>query len=308
VVGLELPEVWRYCQCRADLAVSKPEPDGSVKDFKPDEIHNNIRRMVTTGDKIKREAPTIRHSPTGPARRGAPSPMMNAVGGSSIHYQAQSWRLKPWDFKTVTEVTRRYGKSYIPQGSTVEDWPISYDDLEPYYDITEREVGVSAKLATWQEGSIKREYLRRAAAAGVSDASSSKLRLSRPYEKGRARAGMESVSRARRDQLGALRRARRLRIPWLLPSRRMPSAGEELDLLFHHPEGAANQESDDLRPCAGDAHCGECERKVAGVAPSPTARSIFSPPRRFWSFPIPTKAFACCCFRNRRPILTGWQQ
>ena len=59
--------------------------------------------------------------------------MMNAVGGSSIHYQAQSWRLKPWDFKTVTEVTRRYGKSYIPQGSTVGDWPIGYDELEPYY-------------------------------------------------------------------------------------------------------------------------------------------------------------------------------
>src|ERR1700677_2901785 len=113
--------------CRAGLKVAGIEAGTWMdphKDFKPDEIHNNIRRMVTTGDKIKREAPTIRHSPTGPARRGAPSPMMNAVGGSSIHYQAQSWRLKPWDFKTVTEVTRRYGNSYIPEGSTVEDWPI----------------------------------------------------------------------------------------------------------------------------------------------------------------------------------------
>jgi len=145
--------------CRAGLKVAGIEAGAWMdphKDFKPDEIHNNIRRMVTTGDKIKREAPTIRHSPTGPARRGAPSPMMNAVGGSSIHYQAQSWRLKPWDFKTVTEVTRRYGKSYIPQGSTVEDWPIGYDDLEPYYDITEREVGVSGKAGNIK-GTIDKE-------------------------------------------------------------------------------------------------------------------------------------------------------
>src|SRR5580693_444141 len=93
--------------CRAGLRVAGIEAGtwkDPHKDFKPDEIHNNIRRMVTTGDKIRREAPTIRHSPTGPARRGAPSPMMNAVGGSSIHYQAQSWRLEPWDFRTVSEV------------------------------------------------------------------------------------------------------------------------------------------------------------------------------------------------------------
>src|SRR6185295_1605746 len=77
-------------------------------------------------------------------------------------------RLKPWDFKTVTEVTKRYGKSYIPQGSTVEDWPITYDDLEPYYDIAEREVGVSGKAGNIKgridkegnifEGPRQREY------------------------------------------------------------------------------------------------------------------------------------------------------
>ena len=43
------------------------------KDFKPDEIHNNVRRMVTTGNKIRREAPTIRHSPTGPPGRARPA-------------------------------------------------------------------------------------------------------------------------------------------------------------------------------------------------------------------------------------------
>jgi gluconate 2-dehydrogenase alpha chain len=134
--------------CRAGLKVAGIEAGTWMdphKDFKADEIHNNTRSMITTGDKIRREAPTIRNGPTGPTRRGGPSPMMNAIGGTSIHYHAQSWRLKPWDFKTVSETIKRYGKSYIPEGSTVEDWPLSYEDLEPHYDTVEREVGVSGK-------------------------------------------------------------------------------------------------------------------------------------------------------------------
>ena len=127
-----------------------------AKEFKADEIHNNVRGMVTTGNKIRREAPTFRTDANQLAQRGAPSPMMNAVGGTSIHYHAQSWRLKPWDFKTVTEVKKRYGASYIPKGSTLEDWPIGWDDIEPFYDIAEREVGVSGKAGNIQ-GKLDRE-------------------------------------------------------------------------------------------------------------------------------------------------------
>ena len=71
--------------------------------------------------------------------------MKNAVGGTTLHYWAQSWRLNPWDFKVVSETKRRYGASRIPKGSTVEDWPFGYDELEPYYDKIEYEVGVSGQ-------------------------------------------------------------------------------------------------------------------------------------------------------------------
>ena len=69
--------------CRAGLKVAGIEAGTWMdphKDFKADEIHNNTRGMITTGSKIRREAPTIRNSPTGQARRGGPSPMINAVG------------------------------------------------------------------------------------------------------------------------------------------------------------------------------------------------------------------------------------
>jgi gluconate 2-dehydrogenase alpha chain len=94
--------------------------------------------------------------------------MMNAVGGTSLHYWAQSWRLNPWDFKVVSETRKRYGAGRIPRGSTVEDWPFGLDELEPYYDVVEREVGVSGKAGNLNgkidsrgnifEGVRKREY------------------------------------------------------------------------------------------------------------------------------------------------------
>ena len=112
-------------------------------DYKADEIHNNVRALVTTGNKVAGEVPTVRRSPTETAVQQARHPMMNAVGGTSIHYHAQSWRLNPWDFRVRSATLERYGASYIPEDTTLEDWPVSYADMEPYYDHIEYEVGVS---------------------------------------------------------------------------------------------------------------------------------------------------------------------
>jgi len=113
------------------------------RDFHADEIFNNVRRQVTTSPKAQREIPTVRTGPGEKARPPAAHPMMNAIGGTSIHYWAQSWRLKAWDFKTRSETVQRYGAAAIPAGTTLEDWPLTYDELAPFYDVVEDEVGVS---------------------------------------------------------------------------------------------------------------------------------------------------------------------
>src|SRR5258708_32360059 len=59
------------------------------KDYHADEIYNNARGLVTTLPKTKREIPTFRTSPDAVARQGANPPMINAVGGTPIHYPAQ---------------------------------------------------------------------------------------------------------------------------------------------------------------------------------------------------------------------------
>ncbi len=58
------------------------------------------------------------------------------VGGGTLSYGAQAWRYMPQDFRMRTT----YG---APEGSSLEDWPISYDDLEPFYEKAEYEIGIS---------------------------------------------------------------------------------------------------------------------------------------------------------------------
>ena len=58
------------------------------------------------------------------------------VGSGTVSYGAMAWRFMPEDFKLKSTY------SFV-EGSTLDDWPISYEDLEPYYEKAEWEIGVS---------------------------------------------------------------------------------------------------------------------------------------------------------------------
>ena len=117
-----------------------------ASDHAPDELNNNYRGWPDSAQKANREIPVHRPNASAPdSRRGSLHPMMNAVGGTTLHYWAQSWRLPQWDFAVVSETTRRYGASRLPAGTTVEDWPFGLEELEPYYDHVEYAVGVSGQ-------------------------------------------------------------------------------------------------------------------------------------------------------------------
>ncbi len=63
----------------------------------------------------------------------------NVVGGSSNFMSGYFHRLKPMDFRLKSE----FGEI---KGANVVDWPISYDELEPFYDMVDNIVGVSGKV------------------------------------------------------------------------------------------------------------------------------------------------------------------
>ncbi|WP_267554300.1 GMC family oxidoreductase [Rhizobium rhizogenes] len=58
------------------------------------------------------------------------------VGGGTFVYGGLAWRFHPKDFRMAST----YGR---PKGSSLVDWPISYEDLEPWYGKAEQEIGVS---------------------------------------------------------------------------------------------------------------------------------------------------------------------
>ena len=61
-----------------------------------------------------------------------------AFGGGTRLWQGMAWRFFPEDF----EMARLYGN---PEGATLADWPIDYDELEPYYTLAEWELGVAGE-------------------------------------------------------------------------------------------------------------------------------------------------------------------
>ena len=70
------------------------------------------------------------------ASEGGYSNNAASVGGGTFSYGAMAWRFMEKDFR----MRSTYG---AVEGSTLDDWPISYDDLEPYYEKAEWEMGVS---------------------------------------------------------------------------------------------------------------------------------------------------------------------
>ncbi|GAA4431311.1 GMC family oxidoreductase [Georgenia halophila] len=65
------------------------------------------------------------------------------LGGSIVHWSAQLWRFMPTDFNYRSHYEEKYGADIIPDGMTIQDWPVDYDEMEPYYDAFEYDIGAS---------------------------------------------------------------------------------------------------------------------------------------------------------------------
>jgi choline dehydrogenase-like flavoprotein len=73
------------------------------------------------------------------------------LGGGTRVWGAQAWRFTPVDFRMAST----YG---VPEGSSLADWPITYEDLEPYYDLVEWSIGVAGEAGHAHMGPRRRPY------------------------------------------------------------------------------------------------------------------------------------------------------
>ena len=117
----------------------------SSDDFIQDELQSS-QYENHLGRKFNLERPMWQSERDGPKVPGPTSPMgrmVNGVGGSSVVFAAWSRRLQPEDFCSLTSVREAHCDHAIPKECTLVDWPLKYEDLEPYYSAVERLIGVS---------------------------------------------------------------------------------------------------------------------------------------------------------------------
>lgn len=67
------------------------------------------------------------------------------LGGGSVHWSGAVYRWLPYDFEIYSKTIGKYGKNKIPEGMMIQDWGITYDEMEPYYDKFEKMAGISGE-------------------------------------------------------------------------------------------------------------------------------------------------------------------
>ena len=91
---------------------------------------------------------TLRHST---AQRASPIRQYGSflpgagVGGAGEHWNGVCHRGMPDAFELLTRTTEKYGAKRLPDDHSIQDWGITYDDLEPYYSRVDLLLGVSGK-------------------------------------------------------------------------------------------------------------------------------------------------------------------
>jgi gluconate 2-dehydrogenase alpha chain len=155
------------------LALERGEFRDTVPDFATDTIQDELRYAVRKQifESPERETLTFRNSAdqTALPMRHLGSFMPAAgVGGAGVHWNGQCWRFLPSDFEIRSQVEQRYGKGFIPDGMNLQDWGVTYDELEPHYDRFEYLCGVSGQAGNLGgvkqaggnpfEGPRKRDY------------------------------------------------------------------------------------------------------------------------------------------------------
>jgi gluconate 2-dehydrogenase alpha chain len=124
-------------------------PRHATPDFAPQDELRYFQRQDLRPD-VKRQPVTWRVNTDTVATPVNSLSYGNQAGGGTVHYGAVSWRFHDDDFRVRSQTIERYGEAAIPENSSLIDWPVSYDELEPYYDKAEYEIGVSGQAGNLQ--------------------------------------------------------------------------------------------------------------------------------------------------------------
>jgi gluconate 2-dehydrogenase alpha chain len=106
------------------------------------DVHGNL------GQDWSMETYTFRHAPKDtalPARRLAAFMPGDGVGGAGDHWNGFLWRWAEYDPALRSHLEKRYGKKAIPGDMLLQDWGVTYAEMEPYHHQFEQLFGLCGK-------------------------------------------------------------------------------------------------------------------------------------------------------------------
>src|SRR5277367_3700497 len=122
----------------------------TIPEFQSPAMHDELRFAVRKAmmQDNTRETVTFRNHSSQlalPLRRWEGFLPGTGLGGAMAHWNGQTYRFHANDFQLASRTRERYGKNFLDTDLTIQDWGVSYDDLEPHYDRFEYLLGTSGK-------------------------------------------------------------------------------------------------------------------------------------------------------------------
>jgi gluconate 2-dehydrogenase alpha chain len=155
------------------VVLERGAPRDTNPDFMYPTVHDELRyaQRHELMQNVSRETLTFRNTASEaalPMRQLGSFLPGEGVGGAGVHWNGATWRWLPWDHEPLKLTLARYGRAAIPPDMNLQDWGVSYDELEPYYDKFEFLCGISGKAGNLRgekiadgnvfEGPRQREY------------------------------------------------------------------------------------------------------------------------------------------------------
>jgi gluconate 2-dehydrogenase alpha chain len=168
IISMELANAGLRVVCLERGRMIDPQTD-----FAKPYVHDELKydRHSDIFQNLSRETLTFRHNASQmalPMRELGSFKPGEMVGGTAAHWGGNARRFLPHDFELRSKIVERYGKNFLPADSTIQDWGVTWDEIEPYYDQFENIYGVGGKAGNLDgqiqpggnphEGPRSREY------------------------------------------------------------------------------------------------------------------------------------------------------
>jgi gluconate 2-dehydrogenase alpha chain len=137
------------------LALERGDDADTVPSWAYPKVIDEIAQSARHGllQNLSKTTVTLRHSKDEvavPYRQFGSFKPGQGVGGAGIHWSGVHSRVMPEELRLKSHVTHRYGAKFIPPDMQLQDWGVTYEELEPHFDRFEQVCGTSG-----QAGNIK---------------------------------------------------------------------------------------------------------------------------------------------------------